>query len=323
MAEQPDPPHRRGPLRLSVPVLDRPPAHLPILAGQLGGSGAQGICYNEDGLPPTYRGNLFFCDWGLQTVFRYEVARSGGTFALEEKTPFVTRGDVDDFRPFSMAVANDGASLLLVDWAFSGWLADGPKTGRLYRLTYVGPDRVPPAPRPTGTDPSVRLAALDHPALSVRLESQRILARLGPKVVAPLVDRLKKEEPPTGRLHALWALDAIGRPQARQAIREALADRDAEVRLQAARSVGIRRDLSALAALVSLLRDRDAAVRREAAIALGKLDDPSAGPSLYAALGDRDAFAAWSIRQAIRRLKPWDEEALSPRCSTPSGKMTR
>ena len=28
-----------------------------------------------------------------------------------------------DFRPFSLAVAGDGASLWLVDWAYSGWLA--------------------------------------------------------------------------------------------------------------------------------------------------------------------------------------------------------
>ena len=52
-----------------------------------------------------------------------------------------------------MAVAHDGASLLLVDWAFNGWLADGPKTGRLYRLTYVGPDRAPPPPGRPGPTP--------------------------------------------------------------------------------------------------------------------------------------------------------------------------
>ena len=38
--------------------------------------------------------------------------------------------------------------------------------------------------------------------------------------------------------------------------------------------------------------------------------DLSAGPALYAALGDADAFAAWSVRQAIRRLDPWDKSAL-------------
>ncbi|MHC5539707.1 DUF7133 domain-containing protein, partial [Singulisphaera rosea] len=159
--------------------LAAPWRNLPIVAGQLGGSGTQGICYNEDGLPPSYRGNFFFTDWGLSTVFRYEVERAGGTFALKKKTPFVTKGTLDDFRPFSLAVSGDGASLWLVDWAFNGWLSQGPKTGRLYLLTYSGPDRVTPTPRPTGNDLATRIAALDHPALTVRLESQRVLTRLG------------------------------------------------------------------------------------------------------------------------------------------------
>ena len=34
------------------------------------------------------------------------------------------------------------------------------------------------------------------------------------------------------------------------------------------------------------------------------------GRRVFAALGDPDVFAAWSIRQAIRRLKAWDAEAL-------------
>ncbi len=38
---------------------------LPIMGGELGGSGTQGVCYNEDGLPAEYQGNFFFCDWGL------------------------------------------------------------------------------------------------------------------------------------------------------------------------------------------------------------------------------------------------------------------
>ena len=52
VAQQPDPPHRRRALRLSLPVPERARSRaLPIVGGQLGGSGTQGICYNEDGLP--------------------------------------------------------------------------------------------------------------------------------------------------------------------------------------------------------------------------------------------------------------------------------
>ena len=69
------------------------------MAGQFGGSGTQGICYNEDGLPAEYRGNLFFCDWGLQTVYRYEVKKAGGTFTVARHTPFVTKGAVERLSP--------------------------------------------------------------------------------------------------------------------------------------------------------------------------------------------------------------------------------
>jgi putative heme-binding domain-containing protein len=291
--------------------LSAPHRALPIIFGEVGGSGAQGICYNEDGLPAEYRGNLFFCDWGLQTVFRFEIKKAGGTFALTRRSALVSRGEVPDFRPFSMAVAADSQSLWLVDWAYNGWLAAGPRTGRLYRLYYTGTSSaLPTVPRPVGDDQTVRLESLDHPALAVRLQSQRILEQKGPATTTLLIRRLKAPEPETGRLHALWALDSIGGADARRAIGSMLADPSSKVRLQAARSVGIRRDQSFLEPLLRLLTDRDAAVRREAAIAAGRLGDLGASPALYAALGDADTFAAWSIRQAIRRLNAWNKQAL-------------
>ena len=290
--------------------LTAPHRALPIMAGDFGGSGAQGICYNEDGLPPEYGGNLFFCDWGLQTVYRFEIKKSGGTFAAVKRTVLVSKGAVADFRPFSLAVAADGNGLWLVDWAYNGWLASGPRTGRLYRLRYSGSSMSAPARRPTGNDPAVRLKSLDHPALMVRMESQRILQKKGAAAVPLLVERLKSGGAEAGRLHALWALDAIGGDEARRAIAEVLGDPSPRVRLQAARSVGIRGDRSALKGLIGLVADRDPAVRREAAIALGRMEDSAAARSLYAALGDSDPFVAWSVRQAIRRIGAWEKSAL-------------
>ncbi len=291
--------------------LTSPRKALPIMGGHFGGVGTQGISYNEDGLPAEYRGNLFFCDWGLQTVFRFEIRKAGGTFAIVRRTPLVTKGEVNDFRPFSLAVSANGSSLWLVDWANNGWLDARAKSGRLYRLSYGRPGTVRPAPRPSGRDPAIRLEALDHPALSVRLESQRILAAMGSAAVPRLVNRLKTAgDREAGRIHALWALDAIGDPEARRTIASVLSDPSARIRLQAARSAGIRGDRSVLAELTRLLRDRDAAVRREAAIAIGKLGDRHAAGALYAALDESDRFAAWSIQRAIRLLGAWDQESL-------------
>ncbi len=132
--------------------LSAPSRALPIMGGQLGGAGAQGVCYNEDGLPAEYRGNLFFCDWGLQEVHRIVVRKNGGTFAIAGKTPIVKKGAVADFRPFSLAVAADGDGFWLVDWGYNGWLDGKAQSGRLYRLRYTGPGRDEAGPAPTGRD---------------------------------------------------------------------------------------------------------------------------------------------------------------------------
>jgi HEAT repeat protein/glucose/arabinose dehydrogenase len=290
--------------------LTAPYRALPIMAGLKDGAGAQGICYNEDGLPAEDRGNLFFCDWGSQTVSRFEIKKAGGTFAVSRRSTLVSRGNCHDFRPFSLAAAADGASLWIVDWAYDGWSADGPRTGRLFRLSPSPDQQVTPAARPTGTDPVERIKSLDHPALSVRMESQRTLIRAGIAVVPLLVRRLNLAEPETGRLHALWALDALGGTEARKAIAAALHDPSPRVRLQAARSAGIRRDRDVVSELAQLLHDRDPAVRREAAIAFCGMGEGTPARELYKALDDSDAFAAWSIRQAIRRLGAWQKDEL-------------
>ena len=84
---------------------------LPVMGGEGGGAGAQAVCYLEDGLPARYRGNVFACDEARQTVVRWEVRKSGGTFAIAGRTELVTRGDAADFRPVALApIAGDPAS---------------------------------------------------------------------------------------------------------------------------------------------------------------------------------------------------------------------
>ncbi|HWE37555.1 MAG TPA: HEAT repeat domain-containing protein, partial [Isosphaeraceae bacterium] len=289
--------------------LDHPERALPILNGQIGGSGTQGICYNEDGLPPRYRGNFFFCDWGRQTITRYVLERNGGTFRVASSEPFMDKGDVSDFRPFTLAPSADGASLYVVDWGFNGWLAAGPKTGRLYRLSYVGADAAKPAPRPTETDVASLIRALDHPARSVRLSAQRALTRA--KAVEALNARLRVVDPRAGRLHAIWALSEIPEPTDRTMLRWLVADEDPDVRLQAIRSCGIRRDTTAARHIIPSLRHREARVRREAAIALGRIGGPGVADALLGVLSEPDEFAAWSIRRALRSVGVLSKIALS------------
>ncbi len=286
-------------------------ACLPITAGYFGGAGAQGIAYHEDGLPPEYQGNLFFCDWGLQAVTRYELKPKGATFTAIRRPSLVTKGALDDFRPFAIAPDPATGGLFVVDWAYNGWSGSGVSSGRLYRLEYDGPDRARPAPRDLAGDVKSLVVALDHPALSVRLHAQGRLAARGNEALDPLLKRLFQLQPVAGRLHALWALDAIGGKPARDAIRAQFADKSPLLRAQAVRSTGLRGDRYAMAALMALLGDEDAVVRRESAIALGRLGDLSAAPAIYASLAENDPFVAHAMREALRRLGAFDHSMLA------------
>ncbi|MGC8638340.1 MAG: HEAT repeat domain-containing protein [Isosphaeraceae bacterium] len=279
---------------------------LPTMAAEAGREAGQGICYSDDGLPARYRGNLFFCDTSRQGVLRYEIRKAGGTYAIARATSLVTRGALADFHPVALTSTADGTGFWIID---RGQGENAP--GRLYRLIYTANDRARPAPRPSGDDLATWIAALDHPAFSIRLAAQRRLARKGSAVMPELIRRLRTVQPEIGRLHALWALDAIGTNEACQAIREALQDSSPHLRLQAARNRGMRKDRQAVGKLTPLLADRDPAVRREAAIALGRCGDPDAIAPLLAALADADRFAAWAIRAAIRRLGYPDRAAMA------------
>ena len=159
---------------ISLPVPDRALSIAPVMAGLKGGAGAQGICFNEDGLSAEYRGNLFLCDWGDQTVSRFEIRKAGGTFAVTRRSTLVSKGNC----PIPPVLTG---SLRRRREPLAGGLGVRRLAGRRRSnrpALPVEPRRfasAPPAARPKGEDLSQRIKALDHPALSVRMESQRIL----------------------------------------------------------------------------------------------------------------------------------------------------
>jgi putative heme-binding domain-containing protein len=191
----------------------RPDRALPIMDGRLGGAGAQGLCYNESGLPDLYVGNLFFCDWGLGAVTRYEIERSGASYQVKSREYLVRKGTYRDFRPFSLAVGDEGRCLYLVDWAFNGFLADGPRTGRLFRLTHSGsPGRETPR-QVERVDIFSALKNLGDPALSIRRQAQRWLSAHPNESEGPLRQMLDASIEREARSRSLvgWVLTQQGR----------------------------------------------------------------------------------------------------------------
>jgi CHAT domain-containing protein/HEAT repeat protein len=109
------------------------------------------------------------------------------------------------------------------------------------------------------------------------------------------------------RLGALLALERLPSIEAGDGLLEALAKPEAEIRMIAARALGIRHDHRAIPKLTMLLEDENANVQEVVIEALGKIGDPVTLPYLIRALGrQRDVDTPDKILTAIN-LFPKEE----------------
>jgi len=148
----------------------RPAETLPMIHDFGGGSPCGGWVYCDDGLPETYRGRIFHCEWGKGQVLAVKVEADGAAFKYVDEIKFMDPAGtgVKDFRPFTLRPTADGRGFYVTDWGFSGWLTK-LKAGRLWKVTYVKDD-VKPQPRGNEADSVEKLIQrLDHPAHSERL----------------------------------------------------------------------------------------------------------------------------------------------------------
>lgn len=126
-----------------------------------------------------------------------------------------------------------------------------------------------------------------------------------PRLVEPLIAALRHPDATAralsaGKLADLAAADAV--PALIAVLQD---DRDAHVREEAARALGLLGDPAAVDPLLAALRsDRGAPVREEAAAALGRLGDPRAVSPLHRARRDRHVMVRRAAEVALRRLDP-------------------
>jgi quinoprotein glucose dehydrogenase len=225
----------------------------------------------------------------------------------------------------------DGA-LYLTDWV-DGWSM--PKKGRIYKVfdPAAAKDPVVQGVKKLMAEgmtqrPVAELARLlEHPDMRVRQEAQFALAEKGREAVPALTETARTGKQ-LARLQAVWGLGQVGRGagfqtagEKRQAgslpheayrpLLELTADRDAEVRAQAAKVLGEGRVAEAYDRLLPLLADAEPRVRFFAALAVGKLKRREAVPAVVQMLrdnADRDAY----LRHAGVMALTWidDEDAL-------------
>ena len=302
-------PNARGPWlaeRLCYPQFEGQAAHhLPPIA--ILGNGPSGLTYHPGtGLVPSLKGHFLLANFSGSPansgILAVTVKPKGASFEMSTPTKPIWNTLVTD-----VEFGPDGA-LYVVDWV-NGWGLPGK--GRIYRLhdpalagdlltaetkqllatgmTKRGEKEL--ASLLAHADQRVRTEAqfelVDRAIDSLRKNSYPPRARAGMEALAGIA---QKNSSQLARLHAIWGLGQIARmiPAATVDLLPLLADKDAEVRAQAAKVLGDAKSAKAAADLVKLLADESPRVRSFAAIAIGKLGHTPAVPALFTMLRAND-----------------------------------
>ncbi len=262
--------------------------------------GPSGVAYYPGtGLNASFQGAILITHFkgsiARSGIYDYRLKPKGASYEVAEAKPFLTSALPTDVR-----FGPDGR-VYYSDWA-EGWPKS--KRGRIYTI-YDPQGLNDPLVQETkriiasdfprkSVDELVRL--LGHADWRVRLEAQFTLAEKGAASVASFARVLKAGEATAyARWHATWGLGQLATKhrEAVNEIRPLLADRDPEVRAQAAKLLGDHRVEAAFEELVARLEDESARVRFFAAQSLGKLGRPEAAEPLLALLkenADEDEY---------------------------------
>jgi quinoprotein glucose dehydrogenase len=312
-------PYSRGPFnaeKLWYPPFKGQPAYIVPPVGSIS-SGPSGVaCFPGTGLPERFDHHFFLVDFrggGTDSgIHDFTLKPKGAGFQLTNPEHLIW-----GVLPTDVKFGVDGG-IYFSDWV-EGW--GKPNKGRIYRIHDPAVDADPLVletkqllARGMDDRPLAELARLlAHADMRVRQEAQFELADRGLKSVKILERVAAKHAHALARLHAIWGLGQImakfRQPESEAELSGAieslsllLADKNEEVRAQAARVLGERRVSGALAGLVSLLKDDTARVRFFAAMALGKIGNREAIPALFEMLRDNNDRDPWLRHAGVMGL---------------------
>jgi len=282
-----------------------------------GGSPTGIVSYEGDAFGEKWRGALFSCEPGRNTVFGYFPKTQGAGYALD-RFDFVTTnvekkfegvdfkggansitGEVKTlFRPSDVTVGPDGA-IYIADW-FDPRVGghqdlDDKTVGAIYRIAPKGFKSVIPKFDLNTTEGQI--TALKNPSINVRASGFIRLKAQGAAAV-PAVTALLADANPFIRARAIYLLAQLGATGV-ATVEKQLASADAQTRVVAYRALR-RAGQPYLAHAAKLAPDASAAVRREVATSLRDVPFAAARDILLAlARGydgfDRSYLAAWGI----------------------------
>ena len=242
------------------------------------------LIYEEEKLPPPYRGKLFGVEPLQGRVVLSEVLRDRSTFRTKDLSRPVSTDD-QWFRPVDIKAGPDGAVYVAdlyeqrIDHSshYAGRIDRG--TGRVYRLK--AKDAVPLKPFNYGKLSSRELVALlAHPGKWHRQTALRLLGDRKDKSVIPLLRKTIEEKSGQLALESLWALNLSGGLTEEVALKT-LAHADPYVRLWTARLLGDDRKVSPAVAkklAERARRETDVEVRSQLACSARRLPAREALP---------------------------------------------
>ena len=270
--------------------------------------------HRGDALPERHWGSVFITESAQNLVQRQVREPAGVTFKsrpAREGVEFLASSDTW-FRPVFAANGPDGA-LYIVDMyrkdidhpayvpEASRRLFDftaGKARGRIYRLAAQNKTLARTVVNVAVDSDDTLVGYLEHPNAWWREAAQRRLVERQAVGAVPRLRALAATAGESGRLHALWTLDALGALEDEDVVRgtrDPLASvRENAVRLAERRIPGSPRLTDAVLALAD---DPDARVRLHVALALGATTDARTTSAL-AAIARRDGVDRW-VRAAV------------------------
>ncbi len=281
------------------------------------------LIYRDTTLGGSYRGNAFTCEPTGNLVHREIVREAGATYQSKPATEGREFLATDDtwFRPVNLVSGPDGA-LYVIDMYRAVIehpqfmptelkqrpdLRWGDDRGRIYRITRRDSR---PAKPPYGQlqDRAKCAELLNHPTTWVHDTAARLLLEKLKELPSDrLVSFLKSpnQSRPTGRIHALWLLEAAGRLEEATLV-VALRDPDPSVRRQAI--VVAESRLAEMPAVrnqvIAMADDPDAKVRFQVALSLTGIDKVPAELASKIALASPEDPWTWSAVRLLASPSP-------------------